>query len=247
MKKRNFIIAFLMAMTMVMAAPYAAFAEGYSETDATCTFDGKAISSNFESSDLATFMSHLEPGDTLDYEVTYTNKSGKTTEWYMLNDALETLEESKDVAENGGYTYVLKNIGPNGTETVYFDNSEVGGENKTGGLEGLKQATNATKDYFFIQQLKPGQSGRTSLHVELDGETQVNDYMDTKGVVRLAYAVEIVEPGHHDGQPAEQDSAARTGDPFDLVKGMLIMVLALIIGLLAFFSRRKDRKDGDEA
>lgn len=243
MKKKNFMIAFLMAMTIVLAAPYAAFAEEYSVDDADCSFDGSEISSNFESSDLATYLSHLEPGDKLDYQVTYTNNSGKTTEWYMLNDVLETLEESKDVAENGGYTYVLKNIGPDGTETTYFDNSEVGGETKTGGLEGLHQATNATRDYFFIQQLAPGQSGKTSLHVELDGETQVNDYWDTKGVVRLSYAVEIVEPG----QRVIQDGAARTGDPFDLMKGLLIMSLALIVGLLALLSRRKDRKDGDEA
>ena len=79
--------------------------------------------------------------------------------------------------------------------------------------------------------------------MELDGETQVNDYWDTKGVVRLAYAVEIVEPG----QRVIQDGAARTGDPFDLMKGLLIMSLALIVGLLALLSRRKDRKDGDEA
>lgn len=243
MKKKNFMIAFLMAMTIVLAAPYVAFAEEYSVDDAACSFDGSEISSNFESSDLATYLSHLEPGDKLDYQVTYTNNSGKTTEWYMLNDVLETLEESKDVAENGGYTYVLKNIGPDGTETTYFDNSEVGGETKTGGLEGLHQATNATRDYFFIQQLAPGQSGKTSLHVELDGETQVNDYWDTKGVVRLAYAVEIVEPG----QRVIQDGAARTGDPFDLMKGLLVMILALIIGLLAILGRRKDRKDGDEA
>ena len=243
MKKKNFMIAFLMAMTIVFAAPYAAFAEEYSVDDAACSFDGSEISSNFESSDLATYLSHLEPGDKLDYQVTYTNNSGKTTEWYMLNDVLQTLEESKDVAENGGYTYVLKNIGPDGTETTYFDNSEVGGETKTGGLEGLHQATNATRDYFFIQQLAPGQSGKTSLHVELDGETQVNDYWDTKGVVRLSYAVEIVEPG----QRIIQDGAARTGDPFDLMKGLLVMILALIIGLLAILGRRKDRKDGDEA
>ena len=243
MKKKNFIIAFLMAMTIVLAAPYAVFAEEYSVDDAACSFDGSEISSNFESSDLATYLSHLEPGDKLDYQVTYTNNSGKTTEWYMLNDVLETLEESKDAAENGGYTYVLKNIGPDGTETTYFDNSEVGGETKTGGLEGLHQATNATRDYFFIQQLAPGQSGKTSLHVELDGETQVNDYWDTKGVVRLSYAVEIVEPG----QRIIQDGAARTGDPFDLMKGLLVMILALIIGLLAILGRRKDRKDGDEA
>ena len=243
MKKKNFMIAFLMAMTIVLAAPYAAFAEEYSVDDASCSFDGSEISSNFESSDLATYLSHLEPGDKLDYQVTYTNNSGKTTEWYMLNDVLQTLEESKDVAENGGYTYVLKNIGPDGTETTYFDNSEVGGETKTGGLEGLHQATNATRDYFFIQQLAPGQSGKTSLHVELDGETQVNDYWDTKGVVRLSYAVEIVEPG----QRIIQDGTARTGDPFDLMKGLLVMILALIIGLLAILGRRKDRKDGDEA
>ena len=245
MKKKNFIIAFLMAMTMVLAAPYAAFAEEYNDTNAECSFNGTSIDSNFDSSDLATYMSHLEPGDPLDYEVTYTNKSGKTTEWYMLNDVLETLEDSRDIAENGGYTYILKNIGPDGTETVYFDNSKVGGKNKTGGLEGLKQATNAMKDYFFIQTLGPKQSGKTTLHVELDGETHVNDYMDTKGVVRLAYAVEIIEKGNSNG--GTESDGTKTGDPVDLIKGLLIMTLALIIGLLAYLNWRRERKDGGEA
>ncbi len=246
MKINRILIAFLMTLALVMAAPAAAFAVDYSNNDAQCSYDGEKITSNFESSDLATSISNLEPGDTLEYEVTYSNKSGQSTEWYMLNDAIETLEESKDVAENGGYTYVLKNIGPDGTETTYFDNSKVGGTNKPAGLEGLKQATNATREYFFIQELGPGQSGRTYLKVELDGESQVNDYMDTKGVLRLAYAVEKIQPGHGDkDKPAE--SHPRTGDPFDLVKAGMVMILALIIAVIAFLFWKKDRKDGDEA
>ena len=247
MRKLKFMIALLMALTMVMAIPAVAFAEDFEDKNAACSYDGSEISSNFDSADLATLMSNLEPGDTLEYEVKYTNNSGKTTEWYMLNDALETLEENGDAAKNGGYTYVLKNIGPNGTETVIFDNSKVGGEGTKGGLVGLKQATNATKDYFYIQRLKPGQSGKTSLTVALDGETQANDYMDTKAVIRLAYAVEEITPANPDNPDKPDASTVKTGDTFGLMKGLLLMTLALVLGILAFVSRKIDRRDGDEA
>lgn len=247
MKKTTFLAALLTALIM-MITPQMAFAEEFSNSDAKCSFDGNEISSNFDSSDLATFMSNLEPGDSLEYKVTYVNASGKTTEWYMLNDVLETLEENKNVAENGGYSYMLKNVGPDGTETVYFDNTKVGGDDSPAGLEGLKQATNATKNYFFIQQLAPGQSGTTVLRVELDGETQVNDYMDTKAVIRLAYAAEIITPAKgNDKKSDPENSTTKTGDPFDLIPGLLLMTAALIIGMLAFIAWRRERKDGDQA
>ena len=39
----------------------------------------------------------------------------------------------------------------------------------------------------------------------------------------------------------------KTGDNVNLLPYILLMTLALILGILAVFSRRRDRKDGDEA
>jgi hypothetical protein len=142
-------------------------------------------------------------------------------------------------AENGGYTYVLKNVGPDGKETVLFDNSEVGGENITNKLQGLKQATNATGDYFFIQNLKAGQSGKTLLHIEFDGETEVNDYMDTAGKLMIAYAVEK-------DSAKTTTTSVKTGDQVKMWKLYALGGAALVAMILLIFSWRKDRKKGGE-
>ena len=244
MKMKRLMMILLIATIALMAMGESAFAESYT-FKGNCKYDGKNIVSSFTSKDWAAKQSSLEPGDSLDYVITYINRSKKTTNWYMRNEVLKTLEESKSVAENGGYTYVLKNIGPNNKETVLFDNSEVGGEAKRANLEGLKQATNATKEYFFIQQLKPGKQGKTVLHVVFEGETEANDYMDTEGSLMVSYAVE--EEGAGAKAAGDNANGVKTGDNTKLWLYVAIMVIALIIGAFAVASYRKDRKDGDEA
>ena len=222
------------------------FAETHSFTG-KCTYRNGQISSDFDSKTFAASISNMEPGDSLDYTVTYTNGSSTLTRWYMKNKVLETLEEKKTQAENGGYTYVLKNIGPDGKETVLFDNSEVGGENITNKLQGLKQATNATGEYFFIQNLRAGQSGKTVLHIEFDGETEVNDYMDTAGNLMIAYAVETDDTKTtNTTNNWNTPSSVKTGDvsmwKFYVLGGVSLLALILLI-----VSWRKDRKAGDQA
>ena len=228
----------LLSLLAIVLCGSVCFAQN-SKFTGTCTYNGSKINSDFDSKSFAASISGMEPGDTLDYTVTYKNGSKELTRWYMKNSVLETLEENKKQAENGGYTYVLKNIGPDGKETVLFDNSEVGGENITNKLQGLKQATNATGDYFFIQNLKAGQSGQTVLHVEFDGETEVNDYMDTYGKLMIAYAVEKEEA-------KTSTTTVKTGDPVKMWKLYALGGAALVAMILLIFSWRKDRKKGGE-
>ncbi|MBQ9708337.1 MAG: hypothetical protein IJV66_04035 [Firmicutes bacterium] len=246
MKMRHHILTFLTVAVLMLAMTVTASANDYRVDDGTCTFDGQKMSISFPNGSLKDAVQNLEPGDSLKFLVTYENDSQYTTQWYMRNRVLQTLEDNKEAAENGGYTYILQNIGPDKTKTTYFDNSDVGGEAKAAALEGLKQATNATTDYFFIQELKPGQSGQTYIKVEFDGETEVNDYMDTLGGLDVAYAVEVPESNGGDGN-SPYESSPVTGDPVNIIKWVALMTAALIIGLLAFFSWRKERKDGDEA
>ena len=240
MRKTHVIAVLLMTVALVVAMSGMVSANSYKFKGA-CQYNGNEITSDFTSEEFAASQSDLEPGDDLAYKVTYTNNSNRTTYWYMRNSVLETLEEAKKQAENGGYTYVLKNIGPDGTETTLFDNSEVGGETKKADLEGLKQATNATGNFFYIQELKPGETGTTSLYVALDGETEVNDYMDTRGALMVSYAVED-QSGNNTEQPSP-----RTGDTMDLWKFILLMAAAVAVAILAIVSWRRDRKDGEKA
>lgn len=250
MTKKYHIAAVLLTAALLMIGMSAVCtAESY-KFSGECGYNGSEIKSDFTSDEFAASQSELEPGDELSYTITYANNSKDETSWYMRNTVLETLEEAKEQAENGGYTYVLKNIGPDGKETVLFDNSEVGGETKTEDLEGLKQATNATGNYFFIQKLKPGEEGTTSLYVALDGETEVNDYMDTHGALLVSYAVENNETNTETEQPTPSvqpprssgGGTPRTGDSMELMKFILLMAGALIAAFLAIFSWRRDRR-----
>ena len=236
-------------MILMVGLSSAAFANSY-DFKGACKYKNNEITSNFTSDDWAAEQGEMEPGDDLTYTVTYKNNSDKTTFWYMKNEVLETLEDAKDQAENGGYTYILENEGPNGDRTTLFDNSEVGGETKVADLEGLRQATNATDEYFFIQELAPGETGTTHLYVELDGETEVNDYMDTKGALMVSYAVEEESASQmaditYQHVPGNA-SNVRTGDPRNILIFALIMAAAVAAAVLAILNWRRERRAGED-
>ena len=99
-------------------------------------------------------------------------------------------------------------------------------------------------DYFFIQELKPYQSGQTVLHVSFEGESEVNDYMDTEGALMVKYAVEKKAKG----EKKTIYSHTKTGDNMDLLKLLALMSAAVLVAILAILSWRRDRReDGDEA
>ena len=246
MKKTKVLFMLLAVLVLTFTMSFSqlsfAFAENW-EFSGECAYDGEDITGDFDTDSMAASVQIMEPGDYLDYTVTYTNDSDNTTDWYMKNEVLETLEENKDQAENGGYTYVLTNVAPDGTETVLFDNS-VGGENEDVDLEGLLQATNATGDFFFIQKLESGESGQTLLHIEFDGETEVNDYMDTYGKLMLGYAVE-----EQNDETTIKRIIVKTGDTTNILPYAALFVGALVLLIVALFGMKRSRsgKDGDQA
>ena len=235
-------VVMIMGMTLSVSAE-SEEASGY------CYFNGSKVISDFESDVVAKTIQGLEPGDDVTLTVEYENQYEETTHWYMRNETIETLEQSYDRADNGGYTYTLTNIAPDGTRTVLFDNSAVGGEYTLGshksktsrGTEntgqGLHQATNAADEWFFVQTLEEGESGYTELYVKFDGETEVNDYMDTAGELLLAYGVELEtdNPDH----PKRVD----TGDKTNGLTYMAIMLAAFLMLILTILSYRKDRRE----
>lgn len=234
-----FIAATLTVLVMLLLFTESSFAESKKFTE-KCYYNGDRIVSDYNSDEFASTIKHMEPGDTLDYTIRYTNKSDETTLWYFRDRTLKTLEESKDQAENGGYTYVLKN-----GDEVLFSNKEVGGEKVVNKLQGLKQATNATENFFFVQELEPGASQKTHLHVELDGETGVNDYMDTDGALLLTYAVEKKSEASH-SDPTTR-SRIRTGDMNRIIYYVVLFGISIILLVLAVIFWLRDRKRGEDA
>ena len=253
--KRNRTIILLLALTLVLAMSSFSWADTFTAKGGDYTFDGSKIVASGDM-DLNEILSELiEPGDKVTLTLDYINGSDEVTEWYMENTVIQTLEKNSDM--QGGYTYRLANEGPDGTVTELFNTREgvVGGE-VNGAGQGLKQATNASsaddksstkQDYFFIQELQPGESGTTILEVGLDGESHINTYQEKEGEIEISYAVEV--NGAEDIVKEEHitHKVVKTGDTTNIALAVGSFVAAVILLILGIISARKDRKDGDEA
>lgn len=236
MKKR--ILCLAMTMLMVAGASFTANAEDYEGgKDWTVSFTGEAMESNFKSAEMTEEILQIQPGDSITLQVNLKNDGKNKTDWYMANEVLQTLEESKDSAEGGAYTYILTYYDPDGAETVLYSSEVVGGEEDTSKEgEGLHQATATLKDYFYLDRLAETETALVKLYVKLDGETQGNDYQDTLARLKMNFAVEEV----HDGVT----TTVKTGD--NITPMIMFSCMALASGLLLFFfgvKAAKDRKD----
>ena len=192
MKRKILYFVIAAAMTAAMGTTTSA-EEFQGKRSWTVEFDGEAVESNFQSSELTEQIYQIQPGDSIELQVAIGNSGGSETDWYMTNEVLQSLEDSQSVAEGGAYGYELSYVGPDGTETVIYSSASVGGETDEG-EEGLHQATGSLEDYFYLDRLADGEKGQVLLRVQLDGETQGNDYQDTLARLQMNFAVEKVEP-----------------------------------------------------
>lgn len=209
---------------------------------------GKRMESNFSMQDFQDVLKGMQPGDECDLTVRVRNDNSSTTDWYLQNDVIQSLEdESNNVnTAGGGYTYRLAYVGPDGQEDVYFDSESIGGDDTSGG-EGLNQAATAMENYRFMDTLATGDSGTVTLHVELDGVTQGNDYQDTIARLSLSFAT-LLRDNDTTSTPPPRD-IVRTGDESDLflyvgvfgVSGVFVLLLAVYA-----LSVNRKKKKGEE-
>ena len=227
-----------MTLLMVVGASMTAYAEDYVGSDNwTVSFTGEKMESNFSGADMDESILNIQPGDSIRVQVNISNDSERTTDWYMTNAVLQSLEDALTVAEGGAYTYKLSYVAVDGKETVLFDSETVGGENNLEALsEGLHQATENLEDYFYLDTLKTGEKGIVYLYVQLEGETQGNDYQDTLAQVAMNFAVELVEDG-------TIIQTVKTGDASPI---MLFSLLALLSGIVVMIIAMKQAKDRRE-
>ncbi len=209
------------------------------------TRDAK-MESDFGSGGFDTSLAQLEPGDSTVITLELSNGNENPTSWYMTNKVLHSLEDGKLRTANGAYTYVLSYEGPGGT-TVLFDSDTVGGNNSLNrsgevGEVGLHEATGAMEDYFFLDTLNPGQGGRLTLKVALDGESQANNYQDTRADLQMNFAVEL--------EANRRTTYVRTGDENDSFLYMGLMggagALVLLIAVYGYVSNKKKKGEGEK-
>ncbi|MGN0352861.1 MAG: hypothetical protein ACI4ES_14515 [Roseburia sp.] len=226
MKKR--LISFVAAMALLMSAPFTVHAEEFSGGDGwSVTFDGKKMNSTFKSTDIDDAIYQLQPGDSIKIHLALENAHDEATNWYMSNEVLQSLEDSKSTAEGGAYSYILTYINPQGNQETLYSSEAVGGEtvNKSG--EGLHQATDSLKDFFYLDQLEAGAKGEVMLTVKLEGETQGNSYQDTLAKLQMNFAVELTGSSSS-GLPTLQ-KFVKTGDDTNI---LIFSLIALIGGMI---------------
>lgn len=214
MKKK--ILSLLLAAGLTASMPMTAYGEvshGSSKWNVSFT-EAKEMETNFKSSDLSETIYGMQPGDTAILKMNLENQNSTTTDWYMTNKILYSLEDRSANSETGGgaYTYNLAYTAKDGEERVLFDSDTVGGEGDSKAGEGLRQATNALDDYLYLDTLAKGQSGSLTLQVGLDGETQGNDYQDTLADLQMNFAVELNEQNRQ-GTPPPPTGRPVTGRP----------------------------------
>lgn len=190
MRKRIFCLMMAAALSLGTALPVLA-EDHVSSKNWQVTFDGSKMASNVSPSEMAEEISSIQPGDTMRLQIALKNSGGRATGWYMTNKVIETLEDQVEAASGGAYTYVLTYTDPQGAEDILFSNEALGGEDAPRAAgEGLKQGTGSLEDYFFLDTLENGESGKVFLTVGLDGESQGNDYQDTLARLQMNFAVE---------------------------------------------------------
>ncbi|MBE6994739.1 MAG: hypothetical protein E7423_08885 [Ruminococcaceae bacterium] len=249
MKKRVLTLTLALVLAFGLAVP--ASAEHFTGGDnwRVRFTEGQEMESTFRSQELTEAVSGLQPGDDIVFSLTLQNDNENSTDWYMSNKVLYSLEDrSANAATAGGaYTYELIYTDKNGEERVLYSSDTVGGETITAAGEGLHEATDALQDFFYLESLAQGDKAGITLTVALEGETQGNDYQDTLADLAMNFAVELTPGVGNEYVPGTPHVIVKTGDQNDLFWYYIAMIVSGIVFLaLAIDSIRRRRKARQE-
>lgn len=245
MKKK--ILSLAMAVFMLVGVSFSVQAEDYQGEDGwNVTFNGKKIENSFTSSDIDSAIYDLLPGDSIEIHLGLQNTSKKNADWYMTNQVLQSLEDSKSVAEGGAYTYVLTYVNPKGEDRLLYSSESVGGEKDSAAGEGLHEADDSLKDYFFLDSMEAGKSGEIVLKVGLEGETQGNDYQNTLARMQMNFAVEPTVEGSNTTVTKKIIKTIKTGDNAQVMVFVGVTFLAGLTCLIVAITKMKKRDDNQD-
>lgn len=266
MNKRTFkslLLAGLMMIALVITGMPALEVSANTMTGASdwsVTFtSAKKMESNFKTSDIDDVISGMQPGDNAIITLKLSNANSSTTNWYMENKVLHSLEDrsANNGTAGGAYTYKLTYTDSKGKVTTLFDSDTIGGEDVSVAGEGLNEATDSLDDWFFLDELATGKSGQIQLEVALDGETQGNDYQDTLADLQMNFAVELPEtPSRTTGTPTPTPSnpsrtvttnrtSVKTGDTNQPILYLVLTgvagIILLILAIKSVMARKAER------
>lgn len=209
------------------------------------------MENNFTTGQIDEFLLGLQPGDTGIIEMDIVNQNKTSTEWYMNNEVVNSLEDGS-IASGGAYAYTLTYQGPEGRNEVIYTSSTIGGEE--GSNNGLKDATDSLDDWFYLDTLKENQTGKVRLEVQLDGETQGNRYQSTLADLQMEFAVEKNENRDRtvQGKPTVTrktgSSKVNTSTLTNQFTWSLLSALSgIVLLVLAIFGWKENKEDKDDA
>lgn len=239
-------IGIVAALALIAATPVQVQAEEFSGGDNwNVTFDGEKINSTFKNADIDDAIYQLQPGDTVNIRLELKNTYDGDTQWYMTNQVLQSLEDSQSAASGGAYSYILTYTAPDGTARTLYSSDSVGGDTVGESGEGLHQATNALKDYFYLDEIAKGEKAEIALTVKLEGETQGNTYQDTLAKLQMNFAVELLSSG---STPLSNHTIIKTGDNNNVLLFSVIALAAGLVCVILFIVRiKKERREEIEA
>ena len=248
------VLSMLMTLCLLCVMTTPVFAQHYTGKSGwqVVFTQNEKMDSNFKTADMDDAIAGMQPGDDITFTVTVKNQHSDTTDWYMTNKVLQSMEDASKQAEGGGYTYKLTYKSASGTEAVLFDSDKVGGEDQLAaarGRQGLHEATDALEDFFYLDTLSSGRSGTVTLNVGLDGETQGNDYQDKLAELQMNFAVELEPKGTTTNNVINRTNVVRTGDEMRLMPLYIGMAVtgALFLALAIDGRRRAKREEEGEA
>ncbi|MDO5784693.1 MAG: hypothetical protein Q4P20_06490 [Eubacteriales bacterium] len=243
MKKKLLGLLLMGGMMIGLTSP--AFAQTYyGGSDWTVNFNqNKVVECNFKTADINDAVVGMQPGDNVIFRVALKNSNSETTDWYMENKVLASLEDKAKAADGGAYIYQLTYTDKAGKVTTLFDSDTVGGEGVSKAGEGLHQATDALEEYFFLDTLAKGDSGSITLAIELDGETQGNGYQNTLADLQMNFAVELPDAAGKSATPTSKTKSIYTGDDTNPIPYIVAAAIAgIFLLVLAIVKRKKDNK-----
>lgn len=254
MKKR--LVSLFIVLLLVMGSVMTVNAETFQgKSNWKVVFTGDKMESNFGSKSINDNLpDQFQPGDDITFTVDLKNKADFTTDWYMTNEVLSTLEESQSVANSGNYTYRLTYKNDGGETTTLYDSDSVGGEKSTSGGEGLHEATDSLEEYLYLDRLKAGEGGQVSLYLKVEGETEGNAYQDTLAKLRMNFAVEKADESttttpnssnNRNRQPGR--GTVKTGDSGHMLLWALLALASGVLCLIVAILRRREERGGMES
>lgn len=263
-KARTGLLTVALAAGLALSGAAAAWA---AETGWTVTFTGDKMESD-GTADVLAQVKRLQPGDKVEFDIDLFNAYGDKADWYMKTAVLRTMEE---LAENGGgsYSYNLTYTNPAGEKKVIYTNDTVSGDSDKDDTNGLHDATDATKEWFFLDTLPAKSHAHIVMSVSLDPESHGNSYFDTEAALELSFAAEPAAkqpstptdpkaetPNPKPDTPADQPKTdkpadpisklAQTGDPVVLAVAGAAVVAVVAMVLLGVARRRSRLKEEGE-